>query len=121
MQCNALRHWDIGAVHAGLRHHDILVHRSVPKETRVVVVGGSTGAHAIVTARATVHIDEHGFRTVEKTVFREEFHEVRADLRASCGQHAINSIRFGTRAFREKPRARTGRTLIPHGGTALHG
>ena len=73
----------IEAVHTGLGHHVAALGRSVTEETRVVVVGGGAGADAIVAARATVQVDEHGGCAVDDPLLDQEFKQIRGDFSAA--------------------------------------
>ena len=67
----------VRAMHAGIGDHDVPVDRAVAQETRIVVVRGRAGAHAIVATRATIQINHHRRRAVEKAILRQKLHHVR--------------------------------------------
>ena len=71
----------VGTMHAGIGHHHSSMGRPVSKKTRIVIVGGRAGAHAIVTPRATIQVDQHRGRAIEETVLGEEFEQVRTEFR----------------------------------------
>ena len=52
----------IDAMHAGIGHHQPVMHRPLADEARVVVVRGRTCSHAIVAAGAAIEIDQHRLR-----------------------------------------------------------
>lgn len=72
----AANHADgVGAVHAGLSDHEVVVDGAVAEEAGVAAMGGGAGADAVVATRATVKVDDHGLGAVKKPVLGEKLHQ----------------------------------------------
>ena len=65
----------IDAVHASIGDHQVIDDGTVTKKSRIAVMRRSTSTHTIVATSAAIHINDHGFCPIEKTVFRHELHQ----------------------------------------------
>jgi len=75
----------IDAVHARLSNHQRAVAMSLADEARVVVVGGSARADAVVASGTAVEVDDHRLLAVDEAVVDEEFEKARVDaVNANC-------------------------------------
>ena len=64
----------VGAVHARIGHHPVIVSLAVADEHGIAAVGRGAGAHAVVAPRAAVEVDEHRLGAVDEPLLDRPLH-----------------------------------------------
>jgi hypothetical protein len=66
-------HW-VGAMHAGISHHQAVKGPTMPPEARITAMRRRTSPDAIIAPHTAVKIDDHSARRVDEALFDRPLH-----------------------------------------------
>jgi hypothetical protein len=87
----------IDAVHAGVRDLEPLELRPLAGKSRIVVVRGGTGPHAVVAAGAAIQVDHHRGGAVDEAIIDQKLQQPRLHL-SVVGRISRSTIGTGIRS-----------------------